>query len=194
MPVKRLDSDKIEIASIEMLTEAQLACVRLVPKGPSKVIAKELGISHHTVDDHIREAMRRLGVTTRYDAAARVAAWDAAYPQGLGTQAEPLANTPQSAMIEPSTAMPATALSATPRPIQSTAVREERAEYSTANLRQVGLARLTQYWLGSLFDDLTGPNRLRGTLTLALILSVIVLVLVGVGNTVQTSLQSYSVR
>ncbi|MEI9850706.1 MAG: helix-turn-helix transcriptional regulator [Sphingomonas sp.] len=169
-----------------MLTEAQLACVRLVPKGPSKVIAKQLGISHHTVDDHIREAMRRLGVTTRREAAAIVAEWDAAHPQGLGTQPRRVANLHEQAMIGVSSA-PA----GTPMPVQHTAVREERAEFSASHLRSVGLVRLTQYWFGSLFDDLTGQRRIRGTLLMALIVSLIVLALVGIGNAVQVSVLAY---
>lgn len=170
-----------------MLTEAQLACVRLVHKGPSKVIAKELGISHHTVDDHLRQAMRRLGVGTRHEAAARVAAWDAGHPQVLMPQPETVANPSDPAMIS----LPS-AIAGAPVHVQHNTVREERARYSAQSLEAAGLGRLTRYWLGSLIDDLTGPNRVRGTLILALILSVIVLVLVGIGNALQVSLQTYA--
>lgn len=60
-----------------MLTEAQLACVRLVGRGPSKVIAKILGLSPHTVDNHLKAAMQRLGAATRHEAAEIVSRWDA---------------------------------------------------------------------------------------------------------------------
>jgi DNA-binding CsgD family transcriptional regulator len=170
----------------DVLTDAQLACVRLVHIGPSKVIAKQLGISHHTVDDHLRQAMRRLGVQARHEAAAIVAAWDAGHPQELMPQPQDLADRADPAILAMSSAQ-----AGTPGP-QGHAVREDRAGYGSPDLRSLGMARLTQYWLGSLFDDLTGPKRLQGALKLALIVSFIVLVLVGVGNTVQTTLLTYS--
>lgn len=170
----------------DVLTDAQLACVRLVHIGPSKVIAKQLGISHHTVDDHLRQAMRRLGVQTRHEAAAIVAAWDTGHPQELMPQPQHLADQPDSAILAMSSAT-----AGTPVP-QGHAVREDRAGYGSPDLRSLGMARLTQYWLGSLVDDLTGPNRVRGALVIALIVSVIVLVLVGVGNAIQVSVLSYT--
>ncbi len=172
----------------DVLTDAQLACVRLVAIGPSKVIAKQLGISNHTVDDHLRQAMRRLGVSTRHEAAAIVAAWDAGHPQELMPQPQDLADRADKAILVASSA-----IAGTPVP-QGQAVREQRAEFGAPDLKSLGLTRLTQYWFGSLFDDLTGPKRLRGALTLALIVSVIVLVLVGVGNTIQISLLTYTAR
>jgi len=170
----------------DVLTDAQLACVRLVPTGPSKVIAKQLGCSHHTVDDHLRQAMRRLEVNTRHEAAAIVAEWDRAYPQMLMPQPQALADQADAAILAMSAVKAATPVS------HGNVVREDRAAYGTPDLGSIGLRRLTQYWFGSLFDDLTGPNRLRGALTVALILSVIVLVLVGVGNALQNSVQIYS--
>jgi DNA-binding CsgD family transcriptional regulator len=190
------DRGKGEGKPSDVLTEAQLACVRLVHKGPSKIIARYLGISHHTVDDHLRQAMRRLGAQTRHEAAAIVAAWDAAdarhpqerHPQDLMPQVESLA--PQ---VEPAMLVTSSATAGTPGSFGQV-VREDHAEYGETNLRSLGMARLTHYWLGSLFDDLTGPKRLQGTLKLALIVSFIVLVLVGVGNTIQVSLLTYSAR
>lgn len=170
----------------DVLTDAQLACVRLVHIGPSKVIAKQLGISHHTVDDHLRQAMRRLGVQTRHEAAAIVAAWDAGYPQELRPQPRDLADQADTAILAASSAMAGTPGS------NGNVLREDHAAYGENDPRSLGLARLTQYWFGSLFDDLTGPKRLQGTLKLALIVSFIVLVLVGVGNTIQVSLLTHS--
>jgi DNA-binding CsgD family transcriptional regulator len=95
------------------LTESQLACVRLVGTGPSKAIAKRLGISHHTVDDHIKQAMRILGAASRYEAAEMVAAWEAgtgalpAHPQDLGAQSPPLAEPGDPAILNPSYQPPA---------------------------------------------------------------------------------------
>ena len=169
----------------DVLTDAQLACVRLVHKGPSKIIARHLDISHHTVDDHLRQAMRRLGVQTRHEAAAIVAGWDAGYPQDLRPQVERLVRPADPAMLVASSAH-----AETPVP-QGHAVREQRAEYGSPDLRSLGMGRLTQYWFGNLFHDLTGPKRLQGALKLALIVSIIVLVLVGVANAIQMSVLTY---
>ncbi|MCW3837739.1 helix-turn-helix transcriptional regulator [Sphingomonas canadensis] len=174
------------IMPTEVLTEAQLACLRLVHKGPSKVIAKELGISHHTVDDHLREAIRRLGVTKRHEAAALLSHWEQAYPQGLRAQSPAVANSPEPAMIGVSPAMAGAEM-----PAQENLAKEERAEFGAPAIGSMGFGKVTQYWFGSLFAELTGKDRLRGTLILALIVSVIVLVLVGVGNAVQSSVQAY---
>lgn len=171
---------------VDVLTDAQLACVRLVGIGPSKVIAKRLGISHHTVDDHLRQAMRRLEVSTRHEAAARVAEWDRAYPQDLMPQPEALAAGRDPAILAASSA------SAGAPVHHRNVVREDHAEYGMADPRSLGVARLTQYWFGSLLDDLTGPKRLQGALMLALIVSVIVLVLVGIGNAIQMSVLTYT--
>lgn len=55
---------------ISRLTESQRAYLRLVLEHrSSKEIAQQFGISAHTVDKRIKEAMRILGVTTRIEAA-----------------------------------------------------------------------------------------------------------------------------
>lgn len=52
------------------LTQRERECLKLVARGrSSKEIAIELGISHHTVDLHLRHAMRTLGASTRREAA-----------------------------------------------------------------------------------------------------------------------------
>lgn len=61
------------IENISALTEMQRQCVSLVVVGSSKVIAQRLGISHHTVDQHLKEACRRIGVQSRVQAAAVLA-------------------------------------------------------------------------------------------------------------------------
>jgi len=55
------------------LTERQLECVRLSATMTDKDIGRHLGISHHTVSLHIREAMRRLQVSSRKAALRRLA-------------------------------------------------------------------------------------------------------------------------
>ena len=54
-----------------MLTTRQLECLYWVMAGKSSTdIAAILGISRHTVDEHIAAACRRLGVRTRTQAVA----------------------------------------------------------------------------------------------------------------------------
>lgn len=54
----------------ERLTEGQRACLRLVRLHmSSKEIARELGISSHTVDRRLKNALAILGVASRHEAA-----------------------------------------------------------------------------------------------------------------------------
>ena len=54
---------------IDRLTERQRACLELVAGGfTSKEIARKLGISHSTVDNHILAATQLLGVADRREA------------------------------------------------------------------------------------------------------------------------------
>lgn len=62
----------------ERLTERQLECLRLSATMTDKDIGRYLSISHHTVSLHIREAMRRLGASSR-KAALRHLAYDPLY-------------------------------------------------------------------------------------------------------------------
>ncbi len=63
--------------AVERLTEGQQTCLRLVYRmQSSKQIARTLGISRHTVDQRVTLACRRLGVTTRAEAALIVADYD----------------------------------------------------------------------------------------------------------------------
>jgi DNA-binding CsgD family transcriptional regulator len=59
---------------VARLTEGQLDCLRLVDQHlSSKEIAVEIGISPHTVDQRIRQALATLGVARRAQAARLVA-------------------------------------------------------------------------------------------------------------------------
>ncbi|MEI9928814.1 MAG: helix-turn-helix transcriptional regulator [Sphingomonas sp.] len=65
----------MEASLFDRLTERQRSCLRLVGAlANSKEIARELGISRHTVDEHIRVAMATLGLSSRYEAARALAA------------------------------------------------------------------------------------------------------------------------
>jgi DNA-binding CsgD family transcriptional regulator len=65
-----MDADRIA-----RLSEGQRACLRMVLLHmSSKEIARDLGISRHTVDQRLRLAMRTLQVESRIDAARALAA------------------------------------------------------------------------------------------------------------------------
>ncbi|HVL78582.1 MAG TPA: helix-turn-helix transcriptional regulator [Sphingomicrobium sp.] len=79
-------SDDIEEIDREMadrvarLTAGQLDCLRLVDQHlSSKEIAVELGISPHTVDQRVRQALSTLGVERRTQAARLVAQYNGPY-------------------------------------------------------------------------------------------------------------------
>lgn len=67
-------SPDLTAARVARLTQGQLDCLRLVDQLlNSKEIAGELGISSHTVDQRIRQALAILGVERRSQAARMVA-------------------------------------------------------------------------------------------------------------------------
>jgi DNA-binding CsgD family transcriptional regulator len=64
-------------APIELLTPGQKSCLRLVMHHlSSKEIARELGISPHTVDMRIKRANAALGASTRFEAARALASFE----------------------------------------------------------------------------------------------------------------------
>ncbi|MEO9599770.1 helix-turn-helix transcriptional regulator [Parasphingorhabdus sp.] len=64
-------------SNIEKLNDGQRDCLRLVLAHlNSKEIARELGVSPHTVDQRLRTAMRILDVQSRFEAARKFAAID----------------------------------------------------------------------------------------------------------------------
>jgi DNA-binding CsgD family transcriptional regulator len=57
-------------SNLESLTDAQKECLRLVlAHFSSKQIARQLGISRHTVDQRLRVAIQKLNATDRWEAA-----------------------------------------------------------------------------------------------------------------------------
>ena len=97
-------------ALIASLSPQQVACLRLVGElRTSKQIADILGISSHTVDTHLSNAVRRLGAANRMEAARLLAEATAkvpipspvsagAPPQRLTGQSPPVAATPPPAL------------------------------------------------------------------------------------------------
>lgn len=69
----------------QTLTERQRECLEAVARGlTSKEIARELNLSHKTVDQHIAIAMERLGAKNRTAAAMMLRPQDEIHP-GFGT-------------------------------------------------------------------------------------------------------------
>jgi len=65
---------------VARLTPGQLDCLRLIDQHlSSKEIAAELGISPHTVDQRVRQALQTLGVDTRKHAARIVSQYSEPY-------------------------------------------------------------------------------------------------------------------
>lgn len=97
-------STEEELAKVALLNQQQLTCLRLVGTGTSKIIAAELGLSPHTVDTYIGQAMRILGAADRHQAAALVRIHDRRSEKFISDQ-HPLAGRPDSDILTP----PATA-------------------------------------------------------------------------------------
>lgn len=85
------------------LTDGQKECLRLVYRHmSSKDIARELGISPHSVDARLRSAIRALGVATRTEAALRLAAHEAGAPyQSPAYQSPHVAAAAAAVMLDP---------------------------------------------------------------------------------------------
>ncbi|WP_194745525.1 helix-turn-helix domain-containing protein [Thermaurantiacus tibetensis] len=68
---RRVEQAELDLAArVARLTAGQRACLDLVDDhATSKEIALQLGISRHTVDARLRQAMQILGVTSRREAA-----------------------------------------------------------------------------------------------------------------------------
>jgi hypothetical protein len=161
----------------------QRACLRLVRRDlSSKEIAVHLGISPHTVDQHIKEALRRLEITGRHRGAELVTYWES-HPHDWGDQQARLAEPSPSGNLAPSTAI------AEAPELQ--VVREDRTEFIASDTTPTGLPQLTGLWLRGMKNDLVGSNTVRGILKLALVISLITLALVAVANTIQVSLEIY---
>lgn len=80
---------------IDELTDAQRECLRLVlAHKTSKQISRELGLSHHTVDQRLRFAIKTLGVQNRTEAALMLAEAEHQDPQAAWTYQSPAAQIP----------------------------------------------------------------------------------------------------
>jgi DNA-binding CsgD family transcriptional regulator len=63
---------------LQSLSARERDCLRLVLENhTSKEVGRRLGISHTSVDTHVRRARAKLGLRDRYDAARLLAQWEA---------------------------------------------------------------------------------------------------------------------
>ncbi|MEP9357431.1 helix-turn-helix transcriptional regulator [Sphingomonas sp. KR3-1] len=85
---RRVAHKSMDSSAFDRLTERQKECLRLVAApANSKRIARELGISSHTVDEHIRGALATLAVSDRMEAARAFLAYEGGRPpQMLSSQ------------------------------------------------------------------------------------------------------------
>jgi DNA-binding CsgD family transcriptional regulator len=90
--------------TISRLSEKQKDCLRLIAQNMnSKQIARELKISEHTVDQRVRQSLRILNVTDRFQAARAYTAAEIGFPyQPLIYQPDALARPADSAILEQS--------------------------------------------------------------------------------------------
>jgi len=162
--VRPMESDRIE-----KLTEAQRICLRMVLMHlSSKDIARELGISPHTVDQRLRLAIQALGVANRFEAARILARYESQTPY-------------QSAVYQTSHVAPA--------PIHATVgrsdihgVRQGNEAYQSSAVREEQIAfRAPAFATGSAFVNLPfpTPGRERNDLNIAQRLGWIVSIAIG---------------
>ncbi len=103
-------SESMDAEHIMRLTESQRAYLRLVlAHQSSKEIAQQFGISAHTVDKRIKEAMRILGVGSRIEAAKILAAAEAPSAVAAIKPPSPIA-LPETAPMATTSAGPGTAI------------------------------------------------------------------------------------
>ena len=88
----RTRSDNPRNPRVKLLTEGERECLRLVYQHmTSKDIARQLGVSHHAVDMRLRQAIRKLEVVSRIDAARVLIADEGIYPtESMATDYQPL--------------------------------------------------------------------------------------------------------
>jgi len=87
-------------SSLDRLSDTQRRCLTLVGRGRrTKEIAKELGLAPNTVDTYLRQAIRTLGVATRFEAARLLEDRDPGPSQELRYQAPAIAR-PEGPAIE----------------------------------------------------------------------------------------------
>lgn len=84
----RLPRTSAMSAAAILLTDKEKQTLRLILRGhDAKSAARELGLSVHTVNERLRDARRKLGVTSSREAARRLLAEEGDTPDSLGDKA-----------------------------------------------------------------------------------------------------------
>lgn len=87
---------------IDQLSDAQRKCLRLVGRGhQTKEIAKQLGLTPNTIDTYLRQAIRTLGVSTRFEAARVLERQELSTSQDLRYQPHTVAMQPEPVIPTP---------------------------------------------------------------------------------------------
>jgi len=158
-------------ARVERLTAGQRACLDLVDDhATSKEIALRLGISRHTVDARLRQAMQTLGVTSRREAAIiwRAASGAEAYQsfayqpsrlEALAAGGDTLPHGMQDEQDETSLSAGRLALAA--------GEVADAAAWTFEPAPQPGPAGMLRLWGGA--NDLTPPQRVAGILVVTIL-------------------------
>jgi DNA-binding CsgD family transcriptional regulator len=91
-----VERDAALLERLKSLSARERDCLRLILENhTSKEVGRRLGISHTSVDTHVRRARAKLGLRDRYEAARLLAGWEgdgAAEPEPAA--ASPAANAP----------------------------------------------------------------------------------------------------
>lgn len=113
---------------LDKLTEGQRTCLRMVfMHMSSKDIARELGISPHTVDQRVKAAMQTLGVDTRVEAARILA-----FHEGGGTYQPLVYQSPDIAEPPPAEPIPVLVDHGETDGCSGLAMREDQAVFDGA--------------------------------------------------------------
>lgn len=157
----------MESDRILKLTEAQRVCLRMVLMHlSSKDIARELGISPHTVDQRLRIAIQSLGVANRFEAARILAKHEGPAPyQSAVYQSPHVAPAPAPATVGLSDIH---GMRQSDNGFHGTAVREEQLAFRTPALATGGFVNLPFPTPGRERNDLNVLQRLGWIVSIAI--------------------------
>jgi len=160
-------NDAMESDRIQKLTEAQRTCLRMVLMHlSSKDIARELGISPHTVDQRLRMAIQALGVANRFEAARILAKYESPTPyQSAIYQSPHVAPAPVPATVGLSDIQ---GVRQGDTGFQGTAVREEQIAFRTPAFASGGFVNLPFPTPGRERNDLNIVQRLGWIVSIAI--------------------------
>jgi DNA-binding CsgD family transcriptional regulator len=169
---------------IERLSRRQRECLRLVPM-TSKEIAAELGLEWRTVDSYLSDALKRLGISDRRQAARMLREYEEAIPQRFGYEPPELVPTQ-----DPSNMGSSPAPAETPEAATAWTVREARTQFDVSPPPpQPTLRWLVSYWTENFSGKVDAAQRSRAIVKMTLLLGVALFIVIAVGETLQRTLR-----